>query len=115
MIERSVFLLPFLALQACAAPASLRPVSEARPPVETAAPVPSSEPLSDAPDDVEIGEHIEEDPAPLRQVRDAEVRGAEEPAPATGPEVRIPELPEFQHDLRGLQAKYDIPIDTRRW
>jgi membrane-bound lytic murein transglycosylase D len=111
MTERSALLIPIVALQACAAPAALRTVSETRPPVETAAPVPSNEPLADAPDDVEIEQRIEEDSAALRQVRDAEVR-AEESAPATGREEGIPELPEIEHDLRGLQAKYDIPIDV---
>jgi membrane-bound lytic murein transglycosylase D len=93
-------------------PGEPRSGSERRTARETAAPVPWSEPLADAPDDVEIEQRIEEDSAPLRQVRDAEVRGVEEPAPATDRGERIPELPEIEHDLRGLQAKYDIPIDV---
>jgi membrane-bound lytic murein transglycosylase D len=113
MTERSVFLIPFLALQAaCAAPASLRTVPETRPPIETAAPVPSSEPPANAPDDVEIEQRIEDESAPLRQVRDAQARAEEAAAPVTDREERIPELPEIEHGLRGLQAKYDIPIDV---
>jgi membrane-bound lytic murein transglycosylase D len=110
MTERSALLIPIVALQACAAPAPVRTVPDAQPPVETAAPVPSSEPPVDALDDVEILQRIEEDSAPLRQLRDAEARVAEEPAPARG--ARLSELPEIEHDLRGLQAKYDIPIDV---
>jgi membrane-bound lytic murein transglycosylase D len=112
MTERSAFLIPIVALQACAAPGSLR-TSAARPPVEIAAPVPQSDPLADAPDDVEIEQRVEEDSAPLRQVHDAEVRRrAEEPASANDSEQGTPVLPKLEHDLRRLQAGYDIPIDV---
>jgi membrane-bound lytic murein transglycosylase D len=78
----------------------------------------SNDPLAasaDVPDDPDQAEEIDKESAELEDLRRAEEASHVQDrstAPHAGGEGRIAILPELDHDLKQLQAEYDIPIEV---
>jgi membrane-bound lytic murein transglycosylase D len=73
---------------------------------------------ADVPDDPAVADEIDSESADLEDMRRAEeashVQDQGPGAPHQGGEGRIALLPELDHDLKQLQAEYDIPIEVNQ-
>jgi membrane-bound lytic murein transglycosylase D len=71
---------------------------------------------ADVPDDPAVADEIDHESAELEDMRRAEEESHVADHPAVAPhqpgEGRIALLPELDHDLKSLQAEYDIPIEV---
>jgi len=73
---------------------------------------------ADVPDDPAVADEIDSESADLEDMRRAEeashVQDQTPAAPHVGGEGRISLIPELDHDLKQLQAEYDIPIEVNQ-